>query len=129
MAWAPHLPFEAVRAFAVHDPAKLHAEDRWSHFVVAENDGDILGLLETTSDTVDSLHVDDRHWGQGLGTLLLDEGERRIQATSAIARLEVRAFNARAIRFYLDRGWREARRYPSFECGASVETVEMTKSL
>jgi ribosomal protein S18 acetylase RimI-like enzyme len=59
----------------------------------------------------------------------MDYAERQIGEHHATGRLEVRAFNKRAIGFYQRRGWSESRRYPGVECNSPVENIEMQKSL
>ncbi|MCB4768837.1 GNAT family N-acetyltransferase [Ancylobacter sp. Lp-2] len=131
VAWAPELPFEAVQAFASFDPARSHAETAWRDFTVAirSDDGTLVGMVQTTDDVVDALHVDPACWNGGVGTRLLDAAERRIARTHPVARLEVRHFNTRARTFYKRCGWVEIRRYAGTECGSPVENIEMRKIL
>jgi hypothetical protein len=60
---------------------------------------------------------------------LLHAAEQQIARSYAVARLEVRSFNTRALTFYARRGWVEVRRYPGTECDSPVENVEMQKTL
>ena len=129
VTWAPELPFEAVQAFAAADPARLHAEAMWRHFVVATLDGALVGMVQATGDQVESLHVDPDAWDRGIGSRLLDVAERQIARFHSLARLEVRAFNGRARAFYKRRGWVEVRRYQGTECGSAVESIEMRKAV
>ena len=127
VTWAPELPFEAVQAFAAHDPARVHAEAMWQSFVVAEKSDELVGVFRVADDVLEDLHVDPRQWGEGIGSRLLEEAELRIVRAHPVARLEVRAFNRRALNFYNHRGWIEVGRYPGTECGAPVENVAMKK--
>jgi ribosomal protein S18 acetylase RimI-like enzyme len=129
VAWAPELPFEAVQAFAAHDPARVHAETMWPSFTIAETSGELVGAIRVVEDVLEDLHVDPNTWGKGIGSQLLEEAERQIGRAHPVARLEVRAFNRRALNFYSRRGWIEAGRYPGTECGAPVENVAMNKIL
>lgn len=129
VTWAPELPFEAVQVFAAHDPARAHAETMWQSFTIAEKSSELIGMIHVDKDVLEDLHVDPRVWGEGIGSRLLEEAERQIGRVHPVARLEVRAFNQRAINFYSRRGWTEAGRYPGTECGAPVENVAMTKIL
>lgn len=129
VTWAPELPFEAVQAFAAHDPAREHAEKTFASFTIAERASEVIGLFHVNGDVVENLHVDPAEWERGIGSLLLKEAERRIATYHPRAYLEVRAFNKRALNFYSRRGWIETRRYPGTECGASVENIEMMKAL
>jgi ribosomal protein S18 acetylase RimI-like enzyme len=128
VTWAPELPFEAVRVFAAADPARSHAETAWRSFVVATRSGMLVGMVQTDRDVIDALEVDPACWNGGVGSTLLHAAERQIARSYAVARLEVRSFNTRALAFYARRGWVEVRRYPGTECGSPVENVEMQKT-
>ncbi|QND70644.1 GNAT family N-acetyltransferase [Tardiphaga robiniae] len=129
VAWAPELPFEAVQAFAAADPVTNHVQTIWRSFVVAMIDTDLVGVLHVTGDCIETLHVDHKTWGAGIGSQLMTYAEHQIAKHHAIGRLEVRTFNERAISFYQARGWSEFRRYPGFECNSPIENIEMQKSL
>ena len=129
MTWAPELPFEAVQAFALHDPVRARAETMWQSFTIAEKSDELVGMIRVEQAVLEDLHVDPRVWREGIGSRLLEEVELQIGRGHPLARLEVRAFNRRAINFYSRRGWIEAGRYPGTECGAPVENVAMKKIL
>ncbi len=86
VAWAPELPFEAVQAFAAHDPARVHAETMWPSFTIAETSGELVGAIRVVEDVLEDLHVDPNTWGKGIGSLLLDEAERQIGRAHPVAR-------------------------------------------
>jgi ribosomal protein S18 acetylase RimI-like enzyme len=125
--WAPELKFETVQRFARDDPARHYAEDTWREFMVADDDGVMVGMFHVEHDLLHAIHLDHRRKRQRIGSLLMDEIERRISAEHRIARLEALAFNVGAIKFYKQREWTENRRYQSSECGEPVETIEMVK--
>jgi ribosomal protein S18 acetylase RimI-like enzyme len=127
--WAPELPFEAVQAFATADPARSHAETAWRKFLVATRSSMLVGMVQTDRDRIEALDVDPACWNGGVGSTLLHAAERQIARSYAVARLEVRSFNTRALAFYARRGWVEVRRYPGTECDSPVENVEMQKTL
>ncbi|WBV43236.1 GNAT family N-acetyltransferase [Pseudoroseomonas cervicalis] len=127
--WAPELPFPAVQRFAAEDPAAGYVAGMAADFLVAERAGVLLGMAHAMGDLLAALHVDPRAWGQGVGAALLAAAERRIAEGHAVARLEVLAFNARALRFYRRQGWAEQARRMGDEYGAPVELVEMRKPL
>ncbi len=129
VTWAPELPFEAVRAFASSDPARLHAENEWRNFIVATRDDVLIGMMHVAGDQIVDLHVDPAFWNEGAGSKLLEAAEQKAARVHRIVRLEVRAFNARARGFYARHGWSEVRRYPGIECGSPVENVEMQKRI
>jgi len=127
--WAPEVPFSAVQAFAAVDPARQFAETKWEELTVAEIDGAVAGVLHIEENWVRSIQLAPELKRRGIGSRLMEEAEQRIRKNYSEARLDVRAFNAGAIKFYKQRGWIEARRYEGTECGAPVETVEMVKTL
>lgn len=128
VTWAPELPFYAVQAFASADPVPAVVEARWPIMWVAVIGERLAGRVEVEMDRLENIEVDPALWRQGVGPALLAHGESLIARSHSVAFLEVRAFNARAIRFYTRHGWKEVRRYPGTECGAPVENIEMSKS-
>jgi len=127
--WAPELAFETVQRFAALDPAGQYAQDKWREFVVLENEGALLGMFHIEGNHLHAIHLDPRHKRQRIGSRLMDEVERRIGLDHREAELEVRGFNVGAIAFYRQRGWRQRRAYQDTECGESVETFAMVKTL
>jgi ribosomal protein S18 acetylase RimI-like enzyme len=101
--------------------ARLRGRDARRH---ARRDGS-----DRDRDVVNELDVDPACWNGGVGSTLLHAAEQQIARSYAIARLEVRSFNTRALTFYARRGWVEVRRYPGTECDSPVENVEMQKTL
>ena len=127
--WAPELALSTVQRFATLDPAGLYALDKWQEFNIVEDDGNLLGMFHIEGDHLNSIHLDPRHKRRRIGSLLMDEIERRIGSDYSEALLEVRAFNTGAIAFYKQRGWGVRRSFQSTECGEPVETLEMFKAL
>jgi ribosomal protein S18 acetylase RimI-like enzyme len=127
--WAPDLAFETVQRFAATDPAGNYAQSKWQEFVVADEAGVLLGMFHVEGDHLHAIHLDPRHKRRKLGTLLMDDVERRIARDHAQAMLEARSFNTGAIAFYEQRGWTRRRVYMGDECGQPCETVEMVKVL
>jgi GNAT superfamily N-acetyltransferase len=125
--WAPELPFTAVQQFATEDPARRYAESMWREFFVVEGGGSLAGMFHIEGNHLHAIHLDPKRKREGIGSLLMDEVERRISARHRDARLEVLAFNIGAREFYKHRGWIENRRYQGSESGAPVETIEMLK--
>ncbi len=128
-AWAPELQFATVQRFVATDPAGGYARDKWREFIVADDDGALLGMYHIEGDHLHAIHLSAKHKRRGIGTLLMDDVERRIAATHREASLEVLAFNTAAIAFYEQRGWQRRRVYQGDECGEAVETIEMVKAL
>ena len=91
-----------------------------SSMTVAEEGGRILGMMHLVGDRVAAVHVVADAQGRGVGARLMEHAEGNGGRT-----LEVRAFNARAIRFYEKRGWRAVRHYEDDEFGTPLETIEM----
>ncbi|HXC57168.1 MAG TPA: N-acetyltransferase [Rhizomicrobium sp.] len=127
--WAPQLPFAAVQRFAAEDPAGAYARDKWREFIVADAGGALLGMFHVEADHLHAIHLDPGHKRRRIGSVLMDEVERRIAEDHPTATLEARAFNTAAIAFYERRGWRQRRSYMATESGEPCETVEMVKDL
>lgn len=100
----------------------------WQPAWIAEDSGAIVAVMLTGADWLDDLWIAATHRSQGLGGRLLDLAEAEIAARGhRLARLRLVVVNARALRFYSDRGWRENRRYLHERLG--LEMVEMTKAV
>ena len=82
-------------------------EEDWDAGWVAARAGDLLGWMLTQDCWLDDLWVSSKFRRQGVGSALLQRGEREIAARGiATAHLHVIASNKRAIAFYEKRGWR-----------------------
>ncbi len=117
--WAPHLPPAAEVRFRTEDPVTRLLDSSLGKIEVAECDGRIAGAILVEDARLGDLHVARRFQRRGIGRLLL----RRAEELGA-RRLEVRAFNARAIRFYERAGWVRKRTYLTTEIGFPVESHE-----
>lgn len=125
--WAPELDFTTVQRFAATDPAGQYAQDKWREFTVADDGGTIVGMFHIEGDHLHAIHLDPRCKRRRIGSLLMDDVERRIGTNHAQATLDVLAFNTGAIAFYIQRGWRKSRVFAGLECEEAVETIEMKK--
>lgn len=117
--WAPHLPPAAEVRFRAEDPVARFLDSSLGKIEVAECDGCIAGAILVENARLEDLHVARRFQGRGIGRLLL----RRAEELGA-RRLEVRAFNARAIRFYERAGWVRRRTCETTELGFPVLSHE-----
>lgn len=103
-------------------------EEDWGAGWVAVSAGDVLGWLLTQDCWIEDLWIASRFRGQGVGSALLQHGEKEIAARGiATAHLSVIASNARAIAFYERRDWRRLREVPHELL--PVPRLEMTKSV
>ncbi|MEQ9260524.1 MAG: GNAT family N-acetyltransferase [Roseovarius sp.] len=117
--WAPHLPAAAEATFRAKDPVSQFLDVSLQDLELAECDGTIIGVIFVHGDRLEDLHVAHRFQGRGVGRLLLRRAERL-----GARRLEVRAFNARAIRLYESAGWTRRQTYPTTELGFLVQSHE-----
>lgn len=128
--WAPNLQFATVQRWAAADPAGSYAREMWRLFIVADDGVMPRGMFHIEGAHVHALHVDHRHKRHRIGSLLMDEAERRIAAAGHNeATLETDTFNMGAIAFYERRGWKRSAPYETLECGEPVQTCTMTKAL
>lgn len=127
--WAPELAFETVQRFAAEDPAGAYADEKWREFIVAEDGGMLLGMFHLEGNHLHAIHLDPKMKRRRIGSLLMDEVERRVAERHAEAVLEVRTFNTGAIAFYRQRGWTvRGQAYLGTECGEPCETFQMVKT-
>lgn len=117
--WAPHLPAAAEERFRTEDPVSRFLDENLVNLELAECDGRILGAILVEQDCLEDLHVASRFQGRGVGRRLL----RRAEDLGA-RRLEVRAFNVRAIRLYEWAGWFRLRTFRTTEMGSPVLSHE-----
>jgi len=88
-------------------------EEDWGAGWVAASAGDLLGWMLTQDNWIEDLWIASRFRGQGVGSALLQHGEKEIAARGiATAHLHVIASNKQAIEFYERRGWQRVRETP-----------------
>ena len=74
--------------------------------LVAERDGEAVGVLAVRSGWLDGLYVAPESWGTGVAAALHDAGLEQLRSLGETAcRLWVLEENTRARRFYERRGW------------------------
>jgi ribosomal protein S18 acetylase RimI-like enzyme len=113
--WAPHLPPEAEVQFRNRDPVAGFLGAALVRLEVAELEGEIVGAIQVEDGCLEDLHVAADVQGRGIGWRLLDRA-----VSLGARRLEVRAFNERAIRFYEGAGWHRSNTYRTTEMGFPV---------
>jgi GNAT superfamily N-acetyltransferase len=100
----------------------------WSHGLVAEVAGRIVGVVVSDDDWVEDLWVAREYRNRGIGAMLLGAAERQIANRDYTeAQLRVVAENLDARRFYAAHGWAETVSYPHERWGFAM--VEMVKAL
>lgn len=72
---------------------------------LAEEDGNVVGVLNVSDDELHVIYVHPDWWGTGVGQQLLDQAHALLAATCDEAVLTVLADNPRARRFYERNGW------------------------
>src|SRR5437870_1264024 len=94
-AYGRNDPFER-RLAAAHG---LFEEDGTRPFL-AEDDGEVLGVLTVGDDELYAIYVHPDHWGTGVGQALLDRAQEALAENCEVAVLTCMVVNARARRFY-----------------------------
>jgi ribosomal protein S18 acetylase RimI-like enzyme len=113
-----------IRHWLAREFERVWYPKHWSEMTVAEEGGEILGLVQPTADEINGLWVDPGFHGRGVGSALLAEGERQIAAAGyRRAWLSCSAFNPKGVRFYLTRGYRQFRSETKDRAGGVVETM------
>ena len=128
--WMPQLTPEAARRVASEDRPADYVARKGHEFLVAERDGEAVGLVHWEDDFVNALHVLGAHARSGVGAALMDHAEAEIaRAGFPAARLETDTFNTTSQAFYAARGYREAARYPDEEWNSGLTTILLVKPL
>ncbi len=94
------------------------------HFLVAEDDGEVVGYLHYAGNELNRLYVEPERIGTGAGRLLLTELERRLEPGTEYVAL-VRAGNERAVSFYLRQGFEIADHVDGFARFAATWGLEL----
>lgn len=121
--WAPHVTAKSVASFDAEKPVATYLDAYLDALDVLTSDGAIAGVAHVDGDMLLALHVETGRIGSGFGKALLAHAQ-----SQGANRLEVRAFNAQARRFYVSQGWRETKRYLASEMGTPTVTLEMVRS-
>ena len=117
--WAPKCPPEAVERFRKEDPVGRYLDACLGRIDLGLVDERVAAAMHLEEEHLAALHVAPDLKGQGIGSAMMGEAERR-----GARRLEVWAFNAPAIRFYERRGWQRTSTYEDAEMGVSMPTHE-----
>jgi GNAT superfamily N-acetyltransferase len=92
------------RLAAVH---RLFEEHETRPFV-AEEDGEIVGILTVGDEELYAIYVHPDRWGTGVGQALLAHAHAALAETCDVASLTCMVANPRARRFYERNGWQLA---------------------
>lgn len=97
---------------------------------IAESEGKTVGFVAVRADELSALYVTPSVYGQGVGTILLDEAERHIAEDGiSTALLWVHEKNERSQRWYEKRGWSktdelEAHRIGDLDVGRALKMLK-----
>jgi ribosomal protein S18 acetylase RimI-like enzyme len=128
--WRPNISAAAAQAVLAEDRPAVYVAEHGLDFWVAEQDGEVVGLVHWADDFVNALHVRAANARRGVGARLMDRAEAGIAASGfAAARLETDTFNLASQAFYAARGYREAGRYPDEEWNSGLTTLLLVKPL
>ena len=128
--WRPNISAAAAQAFLSQDRPAVFVAEHGLDFWVAEQDGEVVGLVYWADDFVHALHVRAANARHGVGARLMDRAEAAMAASGfAAARLETDTFNMASQAFYAARGYHEAGRYPDEEWNSGLTTILLVKPL
>lgn len=128
--WRPHITTASAERYLSADSGGRYVDANLGAFVVAELDGDIVGMVHRRADFVDALHVVERCQRMGVGHALMDRAEQEAKdAGFASVRLETDTFNEQSHAFYRARGYVEKDRYPDDEWDSGFTTILFEKRL
>jgi putative acetyltransferase len=117
--WAPHCSEETVARFREEDLVGQYLDACLEQINMGLLAGQVVAAMHLDGDHLAALHVEADLKGRGIGSIMMAEAEAR-----GARRLEVRAFNRPAIRFYEGRGWQRIRTYEGDEMGTPMLTHE-----
>lgn len=128
--WRPHVTAASAERYLSNDRGGHYVDANIDAFVVAELDGDIVGMVHRKADFIDALHVLQRCQRMGVGHALMDRAEQEAREDGfASVRLESDTFNEQSHAFYRKRGYVEKDRYPDDEWDSSFTTILFEKRL
>lgn len=127
--WAPQLRPAALERRLSAQPARAYVAEKGRQFVVAVQDGAIVGMIHWDGDFIHALHVPRSAQRRGVGRALLARAEAAIASDHGAARLETDTFNQNARAFYAGCGYREIDSYPDEEWDSGLTTLLLEKTL
>ncbi len=117
--WAPECSEESVARFRSDDVVGRYLDACLELIDVGLINGRVVAMMHLEGEHLAALHVDPDLKGRGIGSMMMAEAEAQ-----GAWRLEARAFNRPAIRFYESRGWQRTRTYEGDEMGTPMLTHE-----
>jgi len=128
--WEPQLTETGLKKAAnIADRMATYVSTYGRDFVVAELDGELVGMVHWYDNFIEALHVSESAQGNGVGGQLLDKALIAISQDYEESRLETDTFNLQARGFYKKHGFEEVATYPDEEWDSGFTTVEMVKPL
>ncbi len=122
------LPEDRLKPWAEGDQLSSDVNNSWQNMIVAEKAGEVVAVAARFDNLVGLVWVHPAHQREGIGSVLLDIVEMEIKKSGyGMAKLACFSDNDRAMRFYLDKGWKLLSEEINEEAGASE--MVMTKTL
>jgi len=90
---------------------------------VAEQDGEVVGVLTVGENELYAIYVHPDRWGTGVGQALLDSAHEALAQTCEVAVLTCLVGNARARRFYERNGWEPGEQVTELHFGGELTDV------
>ncbi len=110
------------------DQLSSDVNSSWQNMIVAEKVGEIVAVAARFNEMVGLIWVHPVHQREGIGSVLLDIVEKDIKNSGyETAKLACFSDNIRALKFYLDKGWKILCEEKDEESG--VLKMVMTKTL
>jgi len=126
--YGPILPEDLLKPWLEGDQLSLDVNNSWQNMIVAENVNEIVAVAARFNEMVGLIWVHPGHQREGIGSVLLDIVETEIKNSGyGIAKLACFSDNCRALRFYLDKGWKILSEEKDEQAGALK--MVMTKML
>jgi GNAT superfamily N-acetyltransferase len=122
------LPEDRLEPWVEGDQLSSDVKNSWQNMIVAEKAGEVVAVAARFDDLVGLIWIHPAHQREGIGSVLLGIVETEIKKSGyGMAKLACFSGNDRAMRFYLDRGWKLLCEEMDEEAGALK--MVMTKTL
>lgn len=130
-AFGPSAPFILIQQWIREDRESVSYPRDWDQMYVLEQDGVVAGLMQPIADEINGIWVHPDYQGRGVGSRLMDLGEKII-ADQGYGRswLTCSSYNRRALEFYRHRGYTVFKSLRHLhECGVDEESFAMERQL
>lgn len=126
--YGPIMPWENLQPWVEGELLRDSLEKQWQNMVVAEVNGQVVGVVSKYDDLVGLLWVHPSHHRKGIGRALLEFVEAQLKDEGrSLGHLNCFSDNRKALAFYLANGWKAAGERMNEEAG--ILEINMVRDL